>query len=94
MASWPINVALQEDESLSSWLSRAALENGCDPLVLTGNVWPKWRVWTTDIDRGMSEERLLTLEKASCINVQSFEAASLRPTGSLITSGPKASILH
>ncbi len=88
MASWPINVALQEDESLSSWLSRAALENGCDPLVLTGNVWPKWRVWTTDIDRGMSEERLLALEKASCINVQSFEAASLRPTGSLITSGP------
>lgn len=46
-----------KDELLSSWLSRVALHSGCDPLTLTGAIWPKWRIWTIDVDR-----RLTTLQ--------------------------------
>lgn len=42
-------------ELLSSWLSRVALHSGCDPLTLTGAIWPKWRIWTIDVDRGLTE---------------------------------------
>lgn len=47
-----------EDEALSSWLIRISLESGCDPLSLTGLLWPKWRAWTVDIDKGLDQEYL------------------------------------
>lgn len=46
-----------KDELLSSWLTRVALHSGCDPLTLTGTIWPKWRVWTVDADRGLTPSR-------------------------------------
>lgn len=88
MASWPIKVALQEDESLSSWLSRAALENGCDPLVLTGSIWPKWRVWTTDIDRGIPTSKQGALILASGLDVNSIQQAALSLDAILLSSHP------
>lgn len=42
------------DELLSSWLARVAVHGGADPLSLTASIWPRWRVWTTDVDRGLS----------------------------------------
>ena len=48
-----------KDELLSSWLARVALHSGCDPLTLTGAIWPKWRVWTIDVDRGLTELRAM-----------------------------------
>ncbi len=86
MASWPIKVALQEDESLSSWLSRAALENGCDPLVLTGSIWPKWRVWTTDIDRGIPISKQSALILASGLDASLFQQAALSLDAELFSS--------
>jgi hypothetical protein len=47
------------DELLSSWLARVAVHSGCDPLTLTGAIWPKWRIWTTDLDRGLTEQRAM-----------------------------------
>lgn len=88
MASWPIHVAIQEDESLSSWLSRAALENGCDPLVLTGSIWPKWRVWTTDIDRGIPTPKQGALILASGLDVNSIQQAALSLDAILCSSHP------
>lgn len=75
---WAIPVPLLPDESLSSWLARAALLQGCDPLALTGAVWPKWRAWTVDVDRGVSADRLPALSIASGIRVSRFARASLR----------------
>lgn len=83
---WTLPVPLQQDELFSSWLARAALAQGCDPLVLTGEVWPYWRAWVRDPDRGVSEDRLLALAKASGVEVQRFEAASIRPTVESITT--------
>lgn len=42
------------DESISSWLIRAALNQGCDPLVFTQYYWSEYRLWTYDPDKGFS----------------------------------------
>jgi hypothetical protein len=83
---WVVPVSLLPDELFSSWLTRAALVQGCDPLVLTGALWPRWRVWASDPDRGLSEERLSTLVEISGIKALMFEMATLRPIASAITS--------
>ncbi|MFE8730337.1 TniQ family protein, partial [Aeromonas hydrophila] len=48
---WPVQISPFKDELLSSWLVRASLAHGCDPMSLTSAVWPTWRAWTVDIDR-------------------------------------------
>lgn len=85
--AWPVPTALLPGELLSSWLTRAALAQGCDPLVLTNVLWPDWRVWTRDPDRGLSEERLSVVERAAGIEASRFEEASLHPTAAVVTGG-------
>lgn len=75
---WTLQVPLLADESLSSWLARAALRQGCDPLTLTGSIWPRWRVWTQDIDRGIPSIRLKSLVRASGTSPSEFQQAALR----------------
>ncbi len=48
----PIPVRLHVDESLSSWMIRAALRHGCSPFDFSQYYWEKLRVWTKDVDRG------------------------------------------
>ncbi|MBE0442125.1 MULTISPECIES: TniQ family protein [unclassified Psychrobacter] len=43
---------LLEGESLTSWLIRAALRQGCSPLTFTHYYWPEHRIWTYDVDKG------------------------------------------
>lgn len=88
MSAWAVPVPLLPGEIFSSWLVRAALTQGCDPLVLTGELWPKWRIWTTDPDRGVSAERLCKLVNASGIEISAFVASSLRPIVSAVTTEP------
>ncbi|NWN84126.1 MAG: TniQ family protein [Halomonas sp.] len=76
--SWALRVPLLADESLSSWLARAALRQGCDPLVLTGTLWPGWRVWTRDIDREIPITRMGPLVSASGMPSSEFQNAALR----------------
>ncbi|MGC6248911.1 TniQ family protein [Bisgaard Taxon 45] len=47
-----IRTPLYSNESISSWLIRAALDCGTDPITFTGFYWNKWRLWTYDLDRG------------------------------------------
>lgn len=79
MSAWSIRVPLLPDESVSSWLARSAIAQGCDPLALTGALWPRWRIWSTDPDRGIESERLRVLTQASGIPADEFVRASLRP---------------
>jgi hypothetical protein len=78
-APWPVHVPLLPDELFSTWLSRAALAQGCDPMVLTGVLWPRWRAWTRDLDRGLSEDRLDALVARSGLCRSRLEGATLRP---------------
>lgn len=84
---WAIFVPLLPDEIISSWLVRAALTQGCDPLVLTGEVWPKWRIWAQDADRFLVDERLKSLCAVSGIPMEEFRAATLYPIASLVFGG-------
>lgn len=83
--TWPIPVPLLPDELFSSWLVRAALLHGCDPLVLTGSIWPKWRLWCTDFDRGVPDNRLAKISRVAGISEHSFGSTSLRAVLTHIT---------
>lgn len=78
-APWPVHVPLLPGELFSTWLSRAALAQGCDPMVLTGVLWPRWRAWTRDLDRGLSEDRIDALVVKSGLCRNQLEEATLRP---------------
>ena len=76
---WPHAPALLPDELLSSWLVRAGLEQGVDPLVVTGLLWPHWRCWTQDLDRGLDDERLGALRDATGVAPARWRSATLAP---------------
>lgn len=76
---WALPVPLLPDELVSSWLVRAALAHGCDPMTLTGWIWPGWRIWTGDPDREIAPERLNSLESISGISASAFRLSFLRP---------------
>jgi hypothetical protein len=76
------------DESLTSWLARAALGQGCDPMTLTGSLWPTWRVWTRDTDRGIDPARLPALSSAAGLPAAVIENAALKGDARLIAGGP------
>ncbi len=65
---WTFNVPLYQDELLSSWLIRVSLKHACNPLSLTNEIWPDFRVWTLDLDRGISAQHLQKLSTVSGIN--------------------------
>lgn len=43
---------LLQGESLTSWIVRAALRQGCSPLTFTYYYWSECRIWTYDVDKG------------------------------------------
>ena len=79
---WTLPVALLPAESITSLLIRSALRHGCDPPTLTLWLWPGWRFWTVDGDRGMPEERLAALSRASGIPEEALRAATVLPIAS------------
>ena len=85
---WVASTDIQPDEIFSSWLVRSALINGCDPMTLTWDIWPRWRVWTTDIDRGPPLERLAPLSRLSGIPTAQLQLTTLHSIASSITAPP------
>lgn len=85
---WAVPVKLQPDELFSSWLVRSALANGCDPLAFADAIWPKWRIWTIDVDREIPQERLESLVRSSGMSRQDFDTSTLRDVASIISSEP------
>lgn len=85
---WAIPVDLLPDELLSSWLVRVALANGCDPLALTGVVFPSRRVWSSDIDRYLPTEDQRVLAGRAGVKSVSIEQAMLAPVAQRITQRP------
>lgn len=84
MQQWAIKMPLLPDELLSSWLVRSALAQGCDPLVLTGEVWGKWRIFTMDADRIFHGESLKPLADISGQLIERLQESSLYPVASII----------
>lgn len=65
---------------------RAAEDFGRDPMVLTGCVWPGWRVWTLDRDRRISQFRLKELTDYLEVPPDYFNSSFLYPYISQTTS--------
>ncbi len=84
-AMWPLVPPLMEDEIISSWLVRCALAQGCDPLTLTGSLWPEMRYWCTDPDRGAKGDQLVKLAEASGISATILEGSTLTPVQRALT---------
>ena len=82
--AWALRVDLLPGELFSTWLVRAALGQGCDPMHLTGWLWPSWRAWTVDLDRGLTSPRLTVLASRSGIAAERLEAAMLHPLLALV----------
>ncbi len=76
---WVAKSPLMPDESISSWLVRTALIQGCDPLHFTGYYWPKWRIWSLDVDRFIKKDQLAPIVKDSGISWIAFRKSMLRP---------------
>lgn len=76
---WPLTPALLADELFSSWLVRTALAHGCPPLSLTCAVWPGFRAWSRDLDRGPNQCRLVALAEATGLSAQELLACTLTP---------------
>lgn len=85
-----IAVALLPDESISSWLVRCALQSGCDPLVYTGAVWPKWRPWTLDIDRGFDIQKRVALSRKTGVDADVIANAFLQGIETYPAAKPRA----
>lgn len=84
MHPWAIHVEMLPDELFSTWLARVALAQGCDPIHLTGSLWPRWRAWTVDLDRGLRADRLAVLAARSGVEAPRLEAAMLHPLLTLV----------
>ncbi len=78
-ALWPLVPALLDDEVMSSWLVRCALCHGCEPVTLTTDVWPDFRIWCLDPDRKLSKEHLIALSRRAGMTIESLDASTLRP---------------
>jgi hypothetical protein len=76
------------DELFSSWLIRTAHRYGCDPIVITGHMWPKWRAWTIDIDRNLDDDKLNSLSKFSGKNINYFQKSFLFNFAKVISKEP------
>ena len=84
---WGVPVPTVPNELFSSWLVRAALIQGCNPLVLTGEVWGKYRILTIDADRIYEDELLHSIAVLSGNSIESFKQNSLRPITERIVGG-------
>ena len=85
--SWTVPVGLLPDETISSWLIRAALTHGCSPGELTGWISLGWRAWMADVDRGVAEDRLPALAGHAGIEADAFRQAALVPIAARIEGG-------
>lgn len=84
---WTLAPEPLEDELLSSWLLRWAMRTGCDPLVLTGAIWPTWRAWSVDVDRSLSEERIQQLSCRTQLDLERIGGLTVKPISSGVMKG-------
>lgn len=64
-----IRTLLYPNESISSWLIRAALDCGTEPITFTGFYWDTWRLWIYDLDRGFEPIALQIYEDIMALSL-------------------------
>lgn len=69
---------IEPDETLSSWLARSAIAAFCEPLTLTSLIWPGWRPWTVDLDRGVDQERFEALRRSCDVDAKRLRQCGMQ----------------
>lgn len=85
---WPLSQSLIADELLSSWLVRVALAHGYSPSNLASVVWPAFRIWTQDFDRGIELRRLEVLAAYTGITATTLQCSTLDRVAKLLVNDP------
>ena len=55
-------------------------------MTLTGALWPAWRVWTVDADRGIPAELRNALYQGAGVTADAIAAAALEPIGTRVAA--------
>lgn len=84
---WPKARGLLADEFLSSWLIRNAFAHGRSPMTLTESPWADWRCWTIDLDRGLSQEKAVSLATMTGIGAGDICSSTLHPIAAVLSPG-------
>lgn len=50
----PVRTPFFQGESITSWLVRSALNQGCDTLTFSSYYWSDFRMWVYDVDKGFN----------------------------------------
>ena len=61
---WSFKPKSLPNETLSSFVVRAALAHHLDPMSAANIIWGAWRAWTFDIDRRLPAEQLQQLAQS------------------------------
>jgi TniQ len=77
VARWPLPVAAQDDELLSSYLARAAFRHRLSPTVFAAQWWPDRPVWNRDLDRGEDVIWLADIAAHAGLTVERVRAMTL-----------------
>jgi len=86
-AGWAVPATIQPDELLSSWIVRSALANGCDPLAFADAIWPKWRMWCIDVDRGLPAIQMEVLAASSGLPTGAIAGSALASVAAKVSMG-------
>jgi len=74
---WPSHPKPQQDELLSSWLSRVALSNAPRSHTFCHLVWPNKQIWTRDIDVCGDEELITSLSHYTATSLDRARSTKL-----------------
>jgi hypothetical protein len=81
---WAARVDLLRDESLSSWIARTAIGNGCDRSALLSALWPRVRWDAGDVHRKLDDKRIERLARQVGIPAEILARSSLALIASAI----------
>src|SRR5581483_6827440 len=74
---WPIRTPPQDDELLSSWLARLAMNHGLKLHTLGTLIWGNRSGWNRDIDKSVDSEALHELARKSGVSFEQAYQTSL-----------------
>ncbi|CUS47640.1 MAG: TniQ [Idiomarinaceae bacterium HL-53] len=76
---WSFKPKSLPNETLSSFVVRAALAHHLDPMSAANIIWGAWRAWTFDIDRRLPAEQLQQLAQSLGADKDALKSLTIHP---------------
>src|SRR5436305_9376665 len=65
---WPLHIKPNQDELLSSWLTRLGMAHGMKLHTFCAVIWPHKQIWNRDIDKSADEELIDVLSLKTAVS--------------------------